>query len=85
MRYPSGKHEEASRAQAPDLIVVDECHHLTDWAPGGGKAGPGSISSSIASRERLSPGGRLILLSGTPHQGHRGRFLNLPEISALAG
>lgn len=59
-----------------DMIVVDECHHLTDWASGGGK--PGAHYRLV---ERLAEGlgeaGRLVLMSGTPHQGNPDRFKNL--------
>jgi len=79
-------------APAWDVIVVDECHHLSDWAKGGGS--PVRKYKLVESlQSRLRPGGRLILMSGTPHQGHPARFENLvgllktdsePE-SALAG
>jgi superfamily II DNA or RNA helicase len=59
-----------------DVLVVDECHHLTDWAEGGGDAGLKYrlVEQLIA---RLRPDGRVIFLSGTPHQGHAARFENL--------
>ncbi len=59
-----------------DVIVVDECHHITDWAEGGGK--PVRKYTLVARLiENQGPDGRVILLSGTPHQGHRSRFENL--------
>lgn len=59
-----------------DLIIVDECHHLSDWRPGGGS--PVRKYKLVAQlAERLGRDGRLILLSGTPHQGHPDRFDNL--------
>jgi len=59
-----------------DVIVVDECHHLSDWAPGGGNPRRNySLVSALI--ERQPADGRLIQLSGTPHQGHRARFENL--------
>lgn len=59
-----------------DIIVVDECHHLSDWAAGGGD--PREKYRLV--RELISkqaPSGRVVLLSGTPHQGHVSRFENL--------
>jgi SAM-dependent methyltransferase len=75
-----------------DVIVVDECHHLSDWAAGGGDP----VLKFRLVRDlvaRQTPESRLLLMSGTPHQGHMHRFDNLlrllrreaePE-SALAG
>lgn len=75
-----------------DVIVVDECHHLSDWAAGGGDP----VLKFRLVRDlvgRQSPESRLLLMSGTPHQGHMHRFDNLlrllrrdvePE-NALAG
>jgi superfamily II DNA or RNA helicase len=59
-----------------NVIVVDECHHLSDWAAGGGDP----VVKFRLVRElanQLDPSGRLILMSGTPHQGHGPRFENL--------
>jgi superfamily II DNA or RNA helicase len=75
-----------------DVIVVDECHHLSDWAAGGGDP----VLKFRLVRDlvaRQTPESRLLLMSGTPHQGHMHRFDNLlrllrreaePE-TALAG
>jgi superfamily II DNA or RNA helicase len=62
-----------------DVIVVDECHHLSDWAPGGGKA-TRKFRLVDELQERLPEAGRLLLMSGTPHQGHRDRFANLVNL-----
>lgn len=75
-----------------DLIVVDECHHLSDWSKGGG-APVRKMRLVQELLKRLRPGGRLLLLSGTPHQGSPVRFENLLFLlreedeaeSALAG
>jgi superfamily II DNA or RNA helicase len=73
-------HDQHFRAflEAPpwDLLVVDECHHLSDWAPGGGDARQNFrlVRDLIA---RQPPDGRVVFLSGTPHQGHPSRFENL--------
>ena len=59
-----------------DVIVVDECHHLSDWAAGGGDP----VLKFRLIRDlvaRQSPESRLLLMSGTPHQGHMHRFDNL--------
>lgn len=60
-----------------DIVVADECHHLSDWAEGGGSpnAGYRLLERLIASQR--PDVGRLLLLSGTPHQGHQARFENL--------
>ena len=75
-----------------DVLIVDECHHLSAWEPGGGN--PVQRYKLVDElRKRLAPSGRLILLSGTPHQGHPHRFRNLVDLlreeseseAALAG
>ncbi len=74
-----------------DVIVVDECHHLSDWAPGGGDARQNfRLVRELIARQR--PDGRVLMMSGTPHQGHPSRFENLlgllkrpHEDAALAG
>ena len=59
-----------------DIIVVDECHHVSDWAAGGGDPKEKfRLVRDLISKQ--SPSGRVILLSGTPHQGHVSRFENL--------
>jgi superfamily II DNA or RNA helicase len=59
-----------------DLIVVDECHHLSAWEPGGGDPREAyKLVRELIRRQR--PGGRVVLLSGTPHQGSVTRFENL--------
>lgn len=59
-----------------DIIIVDECHHLSAWSPDGADPTVAyQLVRDLASR--LPSDGRLILLSGTPHQGHLSRFDNL--------
>ncbi len=59
-----------------DVIVVDECHHLSDWAAGGGDPREKfRLVRDLISRQQ--PEARVIFLSGTPHQGHASRFENL--------
>ncbi len=75
-----------------DVLIVDECHHLSDWDPEGGS--PNQAYRLVSQLMAAQPTeGRLILLSGTPHQGHQGRFKNVlrllsdspKEISGAAG
>lgn len=74
-----------------DLVVVDECHHLSDWADGGGKP-----NRQYALAKKLLESGqvkRAILMSGTPHQGNQTLLENLLDLlrapkepkSAVAG
>ncbi len=59
-----------------DVLVVDECHHLSAWEPGGGD--PREAFKLVRELiHRQGPDGRVILLSGTPHQGNITRFENL--------
>ena len=63
-----------------DLIVADECHHLSDWAEGGGSPNAGyRLLSRLIAAQRPDVA-RLLLLSGTPHQGHQARFENLLKL-----
>lgn len=62
-----------------DVIVVDECHHLSDWAEGGGDPREKfRLVRDLIKRQNAS--GRIVLLSGTPHQGHVSRFENLVRL-----
>lgn len=59
-----------------DVLVVDECHHLSDWSPSGGK--PNQSFRLVSQLVKAQPEeGRLILMSGTPHQGSETRFRNI--------
>lgn len=67
-----------------DIIVVDECHHLSDWAEGGGDP----VRKYRLVRELVgsqAPESRLLLLSGTPHQAHAARFENLLRLLQAPG
>lgn len=67
-----------------DLIVVDECHHLSDWSEGGGDP----VMKYKLVREMVaaqSPESCLLLLSGTPHQAHTARFDNLLRLLQAPG
>lgn len=62
-----------------DVVIVDECHHLSDWDEEGGKPNQSyRLVSQLA--KNLSSDGRLILLSGTPHQGSEARFKNILKL-----
>ena len=59
-----------------DVLVVDECHHLSDWTPGGGDPKEKfKLVRDLIAKQPAS--GRVLFLSGTPHQGHIARFENL--------
>ena len=64
-----------------DVLVVDECHHLSDWGIDGGKPTQ-SFRLVDQLSQSLPPDGRLILMSGTPHQGSEARFKNLLRLLA---
>lgn len=59
-----------------DVVVVDECHHLSDWGADGGKP---NQSFKLVNQlvKGMSASGRLVLMSGTPHQGNEARFKNI--------
>jgi hypothetical protein len=59
-----------------NFLIIDECHHLSDWGFDGGKP---NRSYRLVSQlvQSIHPGGRVVLMSGTPHQGSDNRFKNL--------
>jgi superfamily II DNA or RNA helicase len=67
-----------------DIVIVDECHHLSDWEPGGGNPRENYrlVRDLLA---KLDVEARVLLLSGTPHQGHQARFENLLQLLRRAG
>src|SRR5262249_14863599 len=68
--------EEVVKSGPWDIVVVDECHHLTDWEPGGGNPRDNYrlVRDLLANVDTEA---RVLFLSGTPHQGHQARFENL--------
>ena len=59
-----------------DVVIVDECHHLSDWGVSGGQ--PNQSYKLVSQLVKNQPeDGRLILMSGTPHQGNEVRFKNI--------
>lgn len=75
-----GDNLEKVAASGPwDVVIVDECHHLSDWNPSGGS--PNQAFKLVTKLSRnLSNDGRLVLLSGTPHQGSEARFTNILKL-----
>ncbi len=67
-----------------DVIIVDECHHLSAWGANGGSAAR-KYRLVNELRTKLRASGRLILLSGTPHQGHSERFENVLRLLCREG
>ena len=67
-----------------DIVIVDECHHLTDWEPGGGNPRENYrlVRDLLA---KLDGDTRVLFLSGTPHQGHQARFENLLQLLRRTG
>jgi superfamily II DNA or RNA helicase len=80
-----GENRELMQSSGPwNVVIVDECHHLSDWGAGGGKPNQSyKLAEALASS--LGRDGRLILLSGTPHQGSLNRFENLVRLLADDG
>ena len=73
--------DRVARSGPWDVLIVDECHHLSDWGPSGGKPNQAfKLVSQLVKAQR--PEGRLILMSGTPHQGSESRFKNLMRLLA---
>jgi hypothetical protein len=67
-----------------DMVIVDECHHLTDWEPGGGN--PRDNYRLVRDLlTKLDAEARVLFLSGTPHQGHQARFENLLQLLRRTG
>lgn len=65
-----------SRSGPWDVLIVDECHHLSDWDPAGGK--PNQAFKLVTQLVKAQHDeGRLVLMSGTPHQGSEARFKNI--------
>jgi superfamily II DNA or RNA helicase len=67
--------EKVAGAQSWDVLIVDECHHLSNYGPDANK--PTRQYQLVQKLVEKRPEGRLILMSGTPHQGNPIRFKNL--------
>src|SRR5262249_32316964 len=62
-------------AQSWDVLIVDECHHLSSYGADASK--PLRQYSLVQRLIEKRPDARVILMSGTPHQGNPDRFKNL--------
>lgn len=68
--------DRVSKSGPWDVVIVDECHHLSDWDPSGGNPNQAfKLVSQLVKAQHAE--GRLILMSGTPHQGSEARFKNI--------
>jgi superfamily II DNA or RNA helicase len=68
-----------------DLIIVDECHHASDWSEDGSSPMKQMRLVRDLVDGRLRPGGRVVLMSATPHQGNENKFRNLLRLLSDAG
>jgi len=68
-----------------DLLIVDECHHLSDWTNDGNNPQKQMRLVRDLVDKRLKPGGRLVLMSATPHQGNQNKFRNLLKLLSDMG
>ena len=70
-----GNVDDVVGAPSWDVIIVDECHHLSSYGVDASK--PVRQYSLVQKLLEKRPDCRLILMSGTPHQGNPERFKNL--------
>ncbi|CAN5330732.1 hypothetical protein BH09GEM1_BH09GEM1_42430 [soil metagenome] len=67
-----------------DVIVVDECHHVSATGENGQHANEHyDLVRELIDKQATD--GRLLLMSGTPHQGSRTRFDNLVSLLLRKG
>ena len=66
-----------------DLLIVDECHHLSSYGSDASK--PVRQYSLVQRLIEKRPDGRVLLMSGTPHQGNPDRFKNLLRLLRAPG
>jgi hypothetical protein len=59
------------------MLIVDEAHHLTDYSADASDPRLRMRLIKQLIKDRLTPAGRVVLMTGTPHQGHGDRFRNL--------
>ncbi len=68
--------DRVSKSGPWDVVIVDECHHLSDWDSSGGNPNQSfKLVSQLIKAQHAE--GRLVLMSGTPHQGSEARFKNI--------
>jgi superfamily II DNA or RNA helicase len=78
-----GNVERVVTAPSWDVLIVDECHHLSSYGADGSK--PVRQYSLVEKLIEKRPDGRVLLMSGTPHQGNPDRFKNLLRLLRAPG
>ncbi len=72
----AGNFAKITGTQSWDVLIIDECHHISAWSPDGTDARQAyKLVDELI--EKQQGDARVILMSGTPHQGHATRFENL--------
>jgi superfamily II DNA or RNA helicase len=66
-----------------DVLIVDECHHLSSYGSDARK--PVRQYSLVQKLIEKRPEGRVLLMSGTPNQGNPDRFNNLLRLLRAPG
>ena len=75
--------ERVIEAPSWDILIVDECHHLSSYGLDASK--PVRQYSLVQKLIEKRPDGRVLLMSGTPHQGNPDRFKNLLRLLRSPG
>jgi superfamily II DNA or RNA helicase len=75
--------EKMMEAPSWDVLIVDECHHLSNYGADASK--PVRQYSLVQKLIEKRPDGRVLLMSGTPHQGNPDRFTNLLRLLRAPG
>ena len=75
--------ERVIEAPSWDILIVDECHHLSSYGVDASK--PVRQYSLVQKLIEKRPDGRVLLMSGTPHQGNPDRFKNLLRLLRSPG
>jgi superfamily II DNA or RNA helicase len=78
-----GNSDKVLSAPTWDVLIVDECHHLSNYGPDGGK--PLRQYQLVQKLIQKRPDARVILMSGTPNQGNPERFRNLLRLIRREG
>ena len=83
--YPQNIDAWRANSGAWDLLIVDECHHASDWSEDGSDPKKQMRLVRDLVDLRLKLGGRLVLMSATPHQGNENKFRNLLRLLSDEG
>lgn len=75
--------EKMMEAPSWDVLIVDECHHLSNYGADASK--PVRQYSLVQKLIEKRPDSRVLLMSGTPHQGNPDRFANLLRLLRAPG